>query len=1509
MGFGVDSLLRRLTTAYDIETREPNSLPTGFNLTTSKVLTEGEASSTKVLTFILEAYNEHTVTVDPNTGIITWETTGGGEQRVRCPAFTSWEVVTSRIDQYILKIGNNALLEVHAAGIVRLVDCTTDLELLGPEAITSSTQLDDYAQFTGHVPFVGPELITEGSIETDLTHWASKEGAGSIVRDTSEAKFGTASVRADLAGAPTPGDNDKVSGAVSNNAISIQPNATYALSCWAKGGDGFSVRALVLDSGQSIIQDTIGPKVDGDEWVYVTHVFDTPSNADAVNFTLRSTESTGSVWFDGISLVELPSAFEGESSSGWISNFGTVSTVPGIRGNALEVDTGGSDNTDLQLDFSPQDWSRYRYLSFWSRHDGGSTDGLGVKLDGTIVAGSGVQSILMSGDWEFHVVNLEDPDISSTLDLSEVTQIVFSDLDPSVSGGNLYYSDHITLHTEAPSIGAEHGFLEAFGPEEDLVGWWKLDETGGTDGSNLVSNPDFENWTTGDADGWGKDANIDDIEETTDVFAGGSSLRMQATDDAAVSFSGVNQNISGLQSDTSYYVEGWLKKVTGSPDPRLAIANSTDGVPVLTLDASDDTQYTKVSGTFYVDSAADTYVIECRWASDPSNGDEALFDSLVVQEIQAKDASGEGNHMTLRPSEVNNPGPTVNQTTVHSGLGTAYNFDDVDNGQMLILNPTPSSLLLTDDITIEAWVNLNALSNGTIFATKNKDFAEEGFHLAVTNTGILELQISDGVANEDAASDSALSTSTWHHVAVTYRQEDDEVDFYIDGVLDTTKTYSTVSAPAGSTSVVRIGAEDFNNASEFPIDAKLDEIRVYSRALGADEVAQRFNATEHDVRGLTIEDGDLDLTSAAKVGGKGVVLTNITGAGATIQKTFTQPVDWSDYRYLSFWAEETGGGLVNVRLEDAGGTTEVESFNGSASLTYHVIDLTGYTNVDLSQIVKVRFEDIDAEGSILDGIKLTAAEGVGDWRLVEDTDASEGIYVSNGVGSTTPATSDKLSYQVQFNVPKDALYDITLAARSPTAGTEMEITVGGEKRTVELPTDAWANNPSVTASDVELTEGDKNLRVELVTGNNTVELDKLTITRVANNADEPKTIPDHDIDSPFRHLTGLYDAGTNWWAASNGAWSTSNGKVTLETGDNFTIFFNNTGKHLWLADLNSFDAEDLKIGGGIMERIMRVFRMGYFARWEQSKDEVEKNLPVVDRKGPALTLTGQFWGEPRGAGQSDADALLDLLFEIRKRIGNTTHKGLQQSFETALNATQGDIEIIENVDPIDGGYRSRYFEAIFTDDALDEAFDPPFDDDVQRLEALIERVKAAGVRGVAKVQAAAVYASGSFILNGDFEDYETTPGLPPEWTNLSGNSTTFDREETIIFDGDQALKITTDGTGGIDEGVEQEFDVPSATDYSARVQVRTGGTAGEIPTLEVFNVTDAVSEGTASGTDGGTTYEELEVTWTADSAKTYSIRLLQESAAGGEVLYFDQALVEMDIADPATYDTDDVYST
>ncbi|MEO0705021.1 MAG: NF038122 family metalloprotease [Cyanobacteria bacterium J06649_5] len=206
-----------------------------------------------------------------------------------------------------------------------------------------------------------------------------------------------------------------------------------------------------------------------------------------------------------------------------------------------------------------------------------------------------------------------------------------------------------------------------------------------------------------------------------------------------------------------------------------------------------------------------------------SNGLVGHWELDEISGLQAEDVTG-GNTGIL--TNVNTP-----RWNSSGAVGGALEFGGVDDH---ILVADSAELDITQTLTLATWVNADAFENWTgliIKGTSNVSYALElgsdGKLIFDTNYGNLAGASGQGTFY----SSSGLTINQWHHVAVTY--DGNNVQFYIDGQLDSS-TAASITLGTSNEELV-IGA-DLAGGSHFNGD--LDDVRVYNRALSAEELAQ-----------------------------------------------------------------------------------------------------------------------------------------------------------------------------------------------------------------------------------------------------------------------------------------------------------------------------------------------------------------------------------------------------------------------------------------------------------------------------------------------------------------------------------------------------------------------------------------------------------------------------------------------------------------------------------------------
>jgi hypothetical protein len=178
------------------------------------------------------------------------------------------------------------------------------------------------------------------------------------------------------------------------------------------------------------------------------------------------------------------------------------------------------------------------------------------------------------------------------------------------------------------------------------------------------------------------------------------------------------------------------------------------------------------------------------------------------------------------------PGTAQNGTTVN---GATYTTDAV-RGQVLSLDGVNDFVQISSvfsnptEITIGGWVNL-------LSGTGRKEFIslDDRVHIALDDAGGVKGTIQTGAgAWLDLNSSQFISGTGWHHVMFTFSDTDNYLRLYIDGVqvASTTTTSSIYWTGATTTYIGRHPTATIN----FP-NALVDDVRIYNRAITADEVA------------------------------------------------------------------------------------------------------------------------------------------------------------------------------------------------------------------------------------------------------------------------------------------------------------------------------------------------------------------------------------------------------------------------------------------------------------------------------------------------------------------------------------------------------------------------------------------------------------------------------------------------------------------------------------------------
>jgi len=199
-----------------------------------------------------------------------------------------------------------------------------------------------------------------------------------------------------------------------------------------------------------------------------------------------------------------------------------------------------------------------------------------------------------------------------------------------------------------------------------------------------------------------------------------------------------------------------------------------------------------------------------------------------------KDKSSNGNNGLL----VNGPKWTVGKN------GGALQLDGRDDYVSVI--HSNSLDLIADSLTVETWINsYNDQPNGAgkyIFSIGKGGFGNGGsWELRWHAAGNLFffLRNPDNSDYRAVQTSATVSKKQWHHFVATFDGAAQAARIYIDGVERETASIVNISSINTNTSDFVIGS-----AVPYRLNGFIDDVRVYNRALSAEEVRYHYNQGE-----------------------------------------------------------------------------------------------------------------------------------------------------------------------------------------------------------------------------------------------------------------------------------------------------------------------------------------------------------------------------------------------------------------------------------------------------------------------------------------------------------------------------------------------------------------------------------------------------------------------------------------------------------------------------------------
>jgi hypothetical protein len=193
-----------------------------------------------------------------------------------------------------------------------------------------------------------------------------------------------------------------------------------------------------------------------------------------------------------------------------------------------------------------------------------------------------------------------------------------------------------------------------------------------------------------------------------------------------------------------------------------------------------------------------------------------------------------------------NDGEAVGAVPVTDRLwipNNAYRFDGTDD--YIAVPNSPSLQIGTGDYTIAAWIKTTAVGYGRVFS-KGSWGCTTGYMMRLDGDKVFLENASNGSCLVRFPGTTTVTDGAWHFVAgVVDRRSGGAI--YVDGVLDAKQAIDTSDYDLSNGRSPTIGAIDMvvDRAVGYPdefFNGRIDDVRVYNRALSAGEIRALFIA-------------------------------------------------------------------------------------------------------------------------------------------------------------------------------------------------------------------------------------------------------------------------------------------------------------------------------------------------------------------------------------------------------------------------------------------------------------------------------------------------------------------------------------------------------------------------------------------------------------------------------------------------------------------------------------------
>ena len=209
----------------------------------------------------------------------------------------------------------------------------------------------------------------------------------------------------------------------------------------------------------------------------------------------------------------------------------------------------------------------------------------------------------------------------------------------------------------------------------------------------------------------------------------------------------------------------------------------------------------------------------------------------------ANDAAGQNHGKATRvpnrprPAAGRLPAPAIKYTTDrHGQAGKAFRFGNTND---FVTVPDSKALDTDDAFTLSAWIQPSKSHHGHLIVKYGQVGIKSDYTVEFGGNGRIHLGVGSGTDSQGFDSKAAPPIGKWTHVAITFDRG--KIQFFLNGKLDASFT----------SRIKHTNREEYDNddvtiggwsSGGDPFDGAMDDIAIWNRALGAEEVHRLFEA-------------------------------------------------------------------------------------------------------------------------------------------------------------------------------------------------------------------------------------------------------------------------------------------------------------------------------------------------------------------------------------------------------------------------------------------------------------------------------------------------------------------------------------------------------------------------------------------------------------------------------------------------------------------------------------------